>query len=148
MTETMLEFSNFATQINEKTPSTRPRYPKYAWNTNTKYHFQNCLLSPILSDKIGEFMISKLSEDEQGVNESVGKVTQILQEAANQCTRLKFPGRNTKANTKKRDAWFDTQCLAAKRNLRGFERRVKKDPYNRTLRNDYLQECYRYKKTY
>lgn len=124
----------------------KPLYDKFEWSEDSNHTYMLALLEPNTQQKLIDFISQPLeSHNPSTVTNAVANLSDILTTAGMSC--LKFIKRSKKKhNHKRKKVGFDQECFSMRREVRSLGRALRRNPYNKQLRDKYLTNSKKYKK--
>ncbi len=124
-----------------------PLYDKFEWSDDGNQTYMMALLEPSTQQKLLNFVTQSLDcHSVTAVTDAVVGFTDILTSAG--MTGLKFIKRSKKKtnNRKRRKPGFDQECYALRKEVRSLGRALRRNPYNKQLRDKFIFNSKKYKK--
>ncbi len=146
---TRLKTSCFIPLDKHKEPcqvSLSPSPHKFLWNSQSEQTFIAELNSSATTDKLKSFDSLPFASNQEGVNNAVNQLSNIILDVANSSiTKKKFSPRQRNKRSSNHKKWFNKECSTTKNKLSRLASQMKQNPFNRDLQAKYRALYLQYK---
>eukprot|EP00794_Sanderia_malayensis_P016224 gene16224-17860_t len=119
---------------------------RFLWNPDSADNFTAALTEPAILDRLVSFQNSVFSNDQNGTDEAVNQLTNIILDVATTSiskSTKRFKGKRIKKNPQKK--WFTKDCQVTKNKLSRLANKLRQCPFDRDLQQKYRALYFHYK---
>ena len=117
----------------------------YTWTVTSKELLIEALSNENIKNEILGFELNNITENQDGVDEATGKLTQILHSISDKACKT-FHKSGRKKKKKYSQPWSDNVIYETKREINSLGNKIKHNPNNNVLKQKYFTLCKNFKK--